>query len=135
MITEISTLNGYSRCRSWSVFSTRPWSEEYRSLVLDWLELNQSDSLLAAHGAESRTTVLELIEPVAVKWDIEEVSIVHRVGHLDIGDVAVSIAVTAAHRAPALEACRYVIDRLKEDVPIWKREQGANGETWWGKGP
>ena len=88
-----------------------------------------------AYGPMATRKMAEIAAEASDKWDIEEVSIVHRVGHLDIGDVAVSIAVTAAHRAPALEACRYVIDRLKEDVPIWKREQGVDGETWWGKGP
>ncbi len=79
------------------------------------------------------------MEEIAVeakgKWAISEVAVAHRVGKLMIGDVAVSIAVSAPHRAPALEACRYVIDRLKEDVPIWKKETGLNGEEWWGKGP
>lgn len=66
---------------------------------------------------------------------IERIAVIHRTGTLQLGDVAVSIAVTAAHRAPALDACRFIIDRLKEDVPIWKREHSVDGETWWGMGP
>ena len=77
----------------------------------------------------------EIGDEAKAKWEIDRVAIVHRTGHLAVGDVAVSIAVLAAHRAPALEACRYVIDRLKEDVPIWKKETATDGTSWWGKGP
>ena len=77
----------------------------------------------------------EIIDEAHSKWDITRAAIVHRKGRLEIGDVAVSIAVAAPHRAPALEACRHIIERLKEDVPIWKMEQGVDGTSWWGKGP
>jgi len=77
----------------------------------------------------------QIIEEAHSKWEITRAAIVHRKGRLEIGDVAVSIAVAAPHRAPALEACRYIIERLKEDVPIWKMEQGVDGTSWWGKGP
>ena len=68
------------------------------------------------------------------RWPILDVAIVHRTGRVDIGGVAVSIAVSAIHRAEALEACRYVIDRMKQDVPIWKKETGPRGEEWWSEG-
>ena len=54
----------------------------------------------------------------------------HRVGVLEVGDVAVVIVTASAHRAEAFDACRRVIDRLKEDVPIWKREEGPDGAQW-----
>jgi len=60
----------------------------------------------------------------------ERVAIVHRVGHLGIGEAAVAIAVSAAHRAAAFDACRFVIDDLKQSVPIWKREHFADGSVW-----
>ena len=56
--------------------------------------------------------------------------IVHRVGRLEIGEISVLVAVSSPHRAEAFEACRYAIDRLKEVVPIWKKEVGENGEEW-----
>lgn len=59
----------------------------------------------------------------------------HRVGVLGIGDAAVVIAAAAPHRAEAFEACRALIDRLKEDVPIWKKETASDGEEWIGMGP
>ena len=58
--------------------------------------------------------------------------IVHRVGRLEIGEISVLIAVSSPHRAEAFEACRYAIDRLKEVVPIWKKELFEGGEVWIG---
>ena len=63
------------------------------------------------------------------------VAIVHRVGKLAVGDVAVVIAASAPHRAAAFDACRAAIDRLKESVPIWKKEIADDGEEWIGLGP
>lgn len=64
------------------------------------------------------------------EFAISEVAIVHRVGRVGIGEASVAIAVAAPHRAAALEACRFVIDRLKTEVPIWKREQFEDGASW-----
>jgi MoaE-MoaD fusion protein len=63
------------------------------------------------------------------------VAIVHRVGVLAVGDAAVVIATSAPHRAAAFDACRAAIDRLKESVPIWKKEIAEDGEEWIGLGP
>lgn len=64
------------------------------------------------------------------RWPIRSISIVHRVGHLEIGESSVLIAVSAAHRHDAFEACRYAIDTLKTMVPIWKKEFYEDGEVW-----
>lgn len=63
------------------------------------------------------------------------VAVEHRVGHLQVGDVAVVIAAAAPHRAEAFAACRAMIDRLKDRVPIWKKEIGVDGAEWVGLGP
>jgi molybdopterin synthase catalytic subunit len=63
------------------------------------------------------------------------VAILHRTGTLTVGEVAVVIAAGAAHRAEAFDACRFVIEALKKDVPIWKKEHYENGEAWVGLGP
>jgi len=63
------------------------------------------------------------------------VAIVHRVGHLEPGEAAVVIACAAPHRAPAFRACEAAIERLKHEVPIWKREVFADGSVWVGLGP
>ena len=64
------------------------------------------------------------------KWPVQRVLIHHRTGVLKTGEIPVIIAVSAAHRAAAFEACRYVIDALKQTVPIWKKEIFHDGEVW-----
>jgi molybdopterin synthase catalytic subunit len=66
------------------------------------------------------------------RWPDAEVAITHRIGRLDITDVAVVIAVSTPHRADAYEANRYAIERIKEIVPIWKKEHWEDGEEWVG---
>lgn len=64
------------------------------------------------------------------KWPVQKLLIHHRTGVLAVGEVPVIIAVSAAHRDAAFEACRYVIDTLKQTVPIWKKEIFEDGEVW-----
>ena len=64
------------------------------------------------------------------RWKIRNIAMVHRVGRLEIGEISVLIAVASPHRAQAFEACHYAIDRLKEVVPIWKKEVGEDGTSW-----
>jgi molybdopterin synthase catalytic subunit len=66
------------------------------------------------------------------RWPIERVAIVHRTGVVPIGEASVVIAVSAGHRRAAFEACHFAIDRLKEVVPIWKKEHFVGGEIWIG---
>jgi molybdopterin synthase catalytic subunit len=66
------------------------------------------------------------------RWKIVRIAIAHRVGVVEIGETSVAIAVSAAHRGEAFEACRFAIDRLKEVVPIWKKEHFEGGEVWIG---
>jgi molybdopterin synthase catalytic subunit len=63
-------------------------------------------------------------------FDVREVAIVHRLGRLHVGETSVLIVVASAHRGAAFDACRWVIDTLKKTVPIWKREQFADGAVW-----
>lgn len=65
-------------------------------------------------------------------WPIEAIAMVHRIGVVPVGEASVAIAVSAAHRAAAFAACQFAIDRLKEVVPIWKKEHYAGGEIWIG---
>lgn len=64
------------------------------------------------------------------KWPVQKVLIHHRTGELQIGEIPVIIAVSAAHREAAFDACRYIIDTLKQTVPIWKKEAFEDGEVW-----
>lgn len=73
----------------------------------------------------------ELLAEARDKWPIERAAIVHRLGRLELGDVSVAVAVSTPHREEAFEAGKYLIDRLKEIVPIWKKENWADGSTAW----
>ena len=76
----------------------------------------------------------QLADELTAKHGLCEVAIHHRVGPVDIGEASVVIAVSAPHRAAALDACRDAIDTLKETIPLWKKEIYADGEEWIGRG-
>ena len=96
------------------------------------------------HNLNRRVTHLEYeaYEPLAVKaleqivgetgaqWPGIRVAVHHRTGHLAIGDASIVIAAASAHRANAFAACRYVIERVKQIVPVWKREYFDGGDVW-----
>jgi molybdopterin synthase catalytic subunit len=71
-----------------------------------------------------------LREDAITRFGVREIAIVHRLGRIFVGETSVLIAVSSAHRGAAFDACRYVIDTLKKTVPIWKREQFADGAVW-----
>jgi len=75
-----------------------------------------------------------IADEIHQKWGLDGVAIIHRVGKLSVGDAIVAIAVASPHRKEAFEACHYAIDRLKEIVPIWKREFWEDGESEWVSG-
>jgi molybdopterin synthase catalytic subunit len=72
----------------------------------------------------------EIGEQLHKMFSIDRLAIEHRLGRLEIGETSVFIAVSAAHRAPAFEACRWAIDTLKRTVPIWKKEFFEDGAIW-----
>ncbi|WP_456698681.1 molybdenum cofactor biosynthesis protein MoaE [Aeromicrobium sp. P5_D10] len=73
----------------------------------------------------------DVAERIAQETDVIALAGVHRVGDLVIGDLAVVVAASAAHRAQAFEACRRLIDELKSDVPVWKHQMFTSGESEW----
>jgi molybdopterin synthase catalytic subunit len=75
-----------------------------------------------------------LAEELTAKHGLDRVAIHHRVGRVEIGEPSIVIAVSAAHRAAALDACREAIDTLKETIPLWKKEFYEGGEEWLGHG-
>lgn len=95
-------------------------------------------------GKKTLYLIYEAYEPMAVKqleqigteiqsrWPGAKVAISHRIGKLDISELAVVIAVSTPHRADAFEASRYAIERIKEIVPIWKKEHWEDGSEWIG---
>ena len=73
----------------------------------------------------------ELESQVRSRWPIDQVAIIHRLGHLELGDISVAIAVSCPHRKQAFEAGQFLIDELKVSVPIWKKENWDDGTTEW----
>jgi molybdopterin synthase catalytic subunit len=84
-----------------------------------------------AYPGMAEKKMAEIEQETRARWPVGELVMVHRLGHLEIGEVSVAVAVSCPHRAQAFEACRYAIDRLKELVPIWKKENWADGSTEW----
>lgn len=117
---------------------------------IDWIMSPESGGIDVFIGTVRNATkgkvVLKLdfeaYEPMAVsemkkisrqafeQWPVQKVLIHHRTGTLQVGEIPVIIAVSAAHRDAAFEACRYIIDTLKQTVPIWKKEAFEDGEVW-----
>lgn len=91
-----------------------------RTLYLDY-EAYEEMALKQMHG---------LAEQALEKYAIRHVTIVHRLGHLEIGESSVLVIVASAHRGAAFDACRWIIDTLKKTVPIWKKETFADGAVW-----
>lgn len=85
-----------------------------------------------AYAGMAESELERIAEEARSRWQIARVAVVHRTGVVPIGEASVMIAVSAAHRGPAFEAARYVIDRLKEVVPIWKKEFFEGGAVWIG---
>jgi molybdopterin synthase catalytic subunit len=95
-----------------------------------------------SHGKSVRFLEYDAYESMALKkleevglrakteYAIRDIAIVHRLGHMDVGECSAVIVVTSAHRGPAFQACRFAIDTIKEIVPIWKKEFYEDGEVW-----
>jgi molybdopterin synthase catalytic subunit len=77
--------------------------------------------------------IVELISEMRARWPVDRIAIGHRLGRVDIGETSLVVAVSAAHRRPAFEAALYFVDRLKDVVPIWKKEYFEGGEAWIGE--
>jgi molybdopterin synthase catalytic subunit len=83
------------------------------------------------YDAMAHAQLAELETEARTRWNLVDCTIVHRTGHLAVGETSVAIAASAAHRAAAFEAASWLIDRIKEVVPIWKRENYVDGTHDW----
>lgn len=87
-----------------------------------------------AYPPMAEKKMAEIAQEIAQKWgECLRVAMVHRTGKLEIGEVSVAVAVASPHRKDGFEACQYAMNRLKQIVPIWKREVWANGDAEWVK--
>ena len=84
-----------------------------------------------AYPGMAEKKLAQIEEETRQRWPVGEMILIHRLGHLEVGEISVAVAVSCPHRGQAFEACRYAIDRLKEVVPIWKKENWADGGTEW----
>ena len=101
--------------------TVREMTEGRQTLALDY----------EAYPGMAEVKLAELEAEARQKWPIIEAALVHRMGRLELGEISVAVAVSAPHRHQAFEAGRYLIDRLKEVVPIWKKENWSDGSTEW----
>ncbi|MDL4841926.1 molybdenum cofactor biosynthesis protein MoaE [Aquibacillus rhizosphaerae] len=102
--------------------TVREWTKGKRTIYLEYQAYKpMAVKMLATIGEE-----------IEAKWPNTQVAITHRIGHLEISDIAVIIAVSSPHRKAAYQANEYAIERIKEIVPIWKKENWEDGETWIG---
>ena len=112
-------------CGAVAIFIGTTRVDESSGASVEYLEYEayrpMADRKLEEIGAEIRE-----------RWEVREVSIVHRLGRVDPGEPSVVIVVVGPRRGPALQASRYAIERIKELVPIWKREVWSDGYVWVG---
>jgi molybdopterin synthase catalytic subunit len=101
--------------------TTRDLTGDRRTLSLDY----------EAYPAMAREKMEELAAEAGQRWSLLDCAIVHRLGHLLPGEASVAIAVASAHRQDAFQAGQWLIDTLKEVVPIWKKENWADGTSQW----
>jgi molybdopterin synthase catalytic subunit len=83
-----------------------------------------------AYPEMAEAILAQIGDEVKAGWEVEAVAIVHRTGRLEIGEASVVIAIASGHRQGAFEAGRYAIDRIKQIVPVWKKEYFEGGEVW-----
>lgn len=88
-----------------------------------WLEYEAYETMAIGE-------IRKIIDDASHQWPLLGWAVSHRVGTLKPGEVAVAVAVSAPHRRESFEACQYIIDRVKESVPIWKKEVFEDGEEW-----
>ncbi|TDI11857.1 MAG: molybdenum cofactor biosynthesis protein MoaE [Acidobacteria bacterium] len=83
-----------------------------------------------AYGAMAKQKMQQIADEVTERFGATSVVLLHRLGTLEIGDVSVLVAVATAHRAESFTACRHAIERIKSEVPIWKKEHFEDGVAW-----
>ncbi len=85
---------------------------------------------LEHYPAMTQAALEALAREAAERWQLLGATIIHRIGRLEVGARIVFVATASAHRQAALEACAFLIDRLKTDAPFWKKEHNASGDHW-----
>ena len=100
--------------------TTRSATGDRRVLHLDY----------EAYEPMAKKKLAEVVEEIRRRWSVEDVALAHRLGRLQIGEISLVVAVGSPHRKEAFLACQYAVDRIKQTVPIWKKEFFEGGEVW-----
>jgi len=84
-----------------------------------------------AYESMARAKLADLVQTMGQQWKIHRVAFVHRLGRVPIGETSMVVAVGSAHRSDAIQACAWLVERVKLDVPIWKKEHYPSGQPQW----
>jgi len=125
-VIDFSTLTEWARSTQAGAVilflgTVREMTGDRQTLALDY----------EAYPEMARRKMHEIAEQAAARWPVIRAAVSHRLGHLELGDISVAVAVSCPHRHQAFDAGRYLIDTLKEVVPIWKQENWADGTQEW----
>lgn len=101
--------------------TVREMTQDRQTLALDY----------DAYPEMAQAKLTELLDEAREKWPIENSAIIHRLGHLELGDISVALALSCPHRKETFEAGQFIIDEMKIRVPIWKKENWSDGSTEW----
>jgi len=127
---SVSTLNVHT-CIDWVMSPQSGGIDVFIGTVRD---ATKGKTVMRLEFETYQSMAIKEMEKIAQQafdqWPVQKILIHHRTGVLQIGEIPVIIAVSAAHRDAAFEACRYIIDTLKQTVPIWKKEIFEDGEVW-----
>ena len=105
----------------------------FEGVVRDHHEGKEVESIFyEAYRPMAEKEIDAIVRDITAAQPAVNVTVVHRLGLLQVGDTSIAIVCSSSHRAEAFEVCRQMIDRIKERVPIWKKEKGPNGEEWVG---
>lgn len=105
----------------------------FEGIVRDHQEGKAVESILyEAYRPMAEKEIAKIIHDISTQYPEVTTAVVHRLGLLKVGEVSIAIACASPHRAEAFAACRAAIDRIKQTVPIWKKERGPDGEEWVG---
>jgi molybdopterin synthase catalytic subunit len=105
----------------------------FEGVVRDQHEGKAVESILYdAYRPMAEREMEKIVRDVQARFPDTALAVVHRLGQLVVGDSSIAIVAASPHRAEAFEACRMLIDRIKETVPIWKKERGPDGDEWLG---
>jgi molybdopterin synthase catalytic subunit len=127
---SVSTLN-VQECIDWVMSPQSGGIDVFIGTVRDATKGKQVIRLeFEAYESMAKKEMERIAGKAFEQWPVQKILIHHRTGVLQIGEVPVIIAVSAAHRDAAFSACRFIIDTLKETVPIWKKEIFEDGEIW-----